>query len=54
MDKKNLAFGRTNFILLALSMIVIIIGFILMVSTGSDEHAFNPEIIQSTLYHRVL
>lgn len=47
MDKKNLAFGRTNFILLALSMVIVIIGFILMGSTGSDEHSFNPDIFSA-------
>lgn len=47
MDKKNLAFGRVNFILLAISMVVVIIGFILMGSTGSDENVFNPEIFNT-------
>lgn len=30
MDKKNFAFDKTNFILLAAGMVVIIIGFLLM------------------------
>ncbi len=47
MDKRNLAFGRVNFILLAVSMIIIIVGFILMGSKGSDETAFNPEIFNT-------
>ncbi len=44
MDKKNLALGRTNFILIAAGIIIVIIGFILMSGSGSTETTFNPEI----------
>lgn len=44
MDKKNLAFGKTNFILLAAGMLTVIIGFILMAGSGSTETTFNPDI----------
>lgn len=44
MDKRNFAFDRTNFILLAVGMAVIIIGFILMSGSGSTETTFNPDI----------
>lgn len=47
MDKKNLAFDKMNFILLAVGMAVVIIGFILMSGGGSDEHAFAPEIFST-------
>ena len=47
MDKRNLAFGRTNFILLAVSMVVVIIGFILMSGSGSDGTAFNTDIFST-------
>lgn len=40
MDKKSFAFDKTNFILLAIGMIVIIIGFLLMSGPGSTETAF--------------
>ena len=43
MDKKNFAFGRMNYILLAIGMAVIILGFILMSGSGSSESAFAPE-----------
>ena len=43
MDKKNLAFDKVNFILLAIGMAVVILGFILMSGSGSTEQAFNPE-----------
>lgn len=44
MDKKDFAFGRMNYILLAIGMAVIILGFILMSGSGSSETAFDPEI----------
>lgn len=44
MDKKNLAFGKTNFILIAAGMLIVVIGFILMSGPGSTETAFNPDI----------
>ena len=44
MDKKSFAFDKTNFILLAIGMIVIIIGFLLMSGLGSTETAFEPDI----------
>ncbi|EFC75034.1 hypothetical protein HMPREF0649_02016 [Segatella buccae D17] len=47
MDKKNLAFGKTNFILLAVGMLVIIIGFVLMGGSGSTETTFNPDIFST-------
>ena len=47
MDKKNYAFGRTNYILLAIGMAVIILGFILMSGSGSSESAFAPEIFSA-------
>lgn len=47
MDKKNFAFGRMNFILLAVGIIIVIIGFILMGGSGSSESAFNPDIFSA-------
>ena len=44
MENRNFAFGKTNYILLAIGMAVIIIGFILMSGTGSSEAAFNVDI----------
>ena len=42
--KKDFAFGKTNYILLAIGMAIIVIGFILMSGSGSNEEMFNPEI----------
>lgn len=47
MDKKNFAFGRMNYILLAIGMAVIILGFILMSGSGSSETSFAPEIFSA-------
>ncbi|MCI6161322.1 MAG: DUF3098 domain-containing protein [Prevotellaceae bacterium] len=47
MDKRNFAFDRMNFILLAVGMAVVILGFVLMSGGGSDEKVFNPEIFSA-------
>lgn len=44
MDKRNYAFGRTNFIMLAIGMCIVIIGFILMGCAPSTTDRFNPEV----------
>ena len=44
MDKRNFAFGKFNFILLAVGMLVVNIGFILMSGPGSTESSFNADI----------
>ena len=46
-DKRNLAFGKTNFILLAISAIIVVIGFILMSGPGSTVEKYNPDIFGS-------
>lgn len=43
-DKQKFAFGKANFILLAIGMAVIIIGFLLMTGPSSSETAFQPDI----------
>ncbi len=44
MDKKRFAFEKANFILLAVGMAIIIIGFLLMMGPGSTEGYFEPDI----------
>lgn len=44
MDKRNLAFDKTNFILLLTGMVLVILGFILMGGSGTTETEFNPDI----------
>jgi len=47
MDKRDLAFSKTNFICLAAGMLTVIIGFILMSGSGSTETTFNPDIFST-------
>ena len=42
--KDNFAFGKINYILLIVGMLVVIAGFILMSGSGTTEAAFNPDI----------
>ena len=40
----NFAFDKKNYLLLAIGMLIIIVGFILMSGSGSSEGVFNPDI----------
>lgn len=44
---ESFAFGRMNYILLAVGMAIVIIGFILMSGSGSNENTFDPEIFSA-------
>lgn len=44
MDKRNFAFDKVNFILLAVGMAIVIIGFVLMSGSGSSDTVYNPDI----------
>ena len=44
MDKRNFAFDKTNFILLA---VVVIIGFVLMSGGESTDKAYDPSIFSA-------
>ena len=44
MDEKNFAFGRMNYVLLAVGAILVIAGFLLMSGGSSTEAAYNPDI----------
>ncbi|MDO4756990.1 MAG: DUF3098 domain-containing protein [Parabacteroides sp.] len=44
MDKQKFAFDKANFILLAVGMAIIILGFLLMTGPGSTEGYFEPDI----------
>lgn len=39
-----MTFNKTNYIILAVSMAIIVIGFILMAGSGSTETTFNEDI----------
>lgn len=44
MEKKHFTFDKINFILLAIGMAIVIIGFLLMSGPGSTEGYFEPDI----------
>ena len=47
MESKNFAFGRMNYILLAVGMAVVVIGFLLMSGSGSSETNYAPDIFSA-------
>ena len=48
MDNKNFALGKENFILLAIAIIIIVIGFCLMSGGATtEETGFNPAIFNT-------
>ena len=47
MDKKDFAFSRMNYILLAAGMLVVVLGFILMSGDSSTTEAYNPDIFSA-------
>lgn len=44
MNKQNFAFGKWNYILLAIGAVAIILGFLLMMGPSSTETYFEPDI----------
>ena len=44
MDKKDFAFDKVNYLLLAVGMIIVVIGFLLMTGPASTDTAFEPDI----------
>lgn len=43
-NKQKFAFDKTNFILLAVGMVVVIVGFLLMTGPSSTQTTFEPDI----------
>lgn len=41
-------FGKINYILLIVGVVLVVAGFILMSGSGTTEVAFNPEIFNTT------
>ena len=46
-DKKNFAFDKMNYILLAAGMAVVIIGFLLMTGPASSATTYEPDIFSA-------
>ena len=47
MDKKDFAFDKMNYILLAVGMLIVVIGFLLMTGPASTETTFEPDIFSA-------
>ena len=47
MDKRDFAFGRLNYVMLAVGMAVVIIGFLLMSGSGSTDMNYDPDIFNA-------
>ena len=47
MDKKDFAFDKVNYILLAIGMAVVVIGFLLMSGSGSTDTNYDPDIFST-------
>ena len=47
LEKRDFAFDKVNYILLAVGMAVVVVGFMLMSGDGSTEHADNPDIFSA-------
>ena len=47
MEKRDLAFGKANYVLLAIGMVVVVVGFLLMSGSGSTETAYDPDIFSA-------
>ncbi len=47
-ESRQFAFGKMNFILIGISMLIVVIGFLLMTGGSSTEQAFNPDIFSTT------
>jgi uncharacterized membrane protein len=45
-DKKNFRIGKTNLVLIAVGLLIIIVGFLLMLGAPSSE-TYNPDIFST-------
>lgn len=46
--KNNFAFGKVNFIMIGVSMVIVVIGFLMMIGASSTEGNFNQEIFSAS------
>ena len=47
MNKRDFAFDKVNFILLAAGMLIVVIGFLLMTGPASSADAYEPDIFSA-------
>lgn len=46
-EKPQFALGKQNYLLIALSVVLIAVGFILMMGSGSTQETYNPDIFST-------
>ena len=46
-SNNDFAFSKINFILIGISMLVVVLGFVLMLGPSSTEKAFQPDIFST-------
>ncbi len=46
-NKQTFALGKMNYLFIALSFILIVIGFVLMMGSGSTDEVYNPDIFST-------
>ncbi|MBO7318222.1 MAG: DUF3098 domain-containing protein [Bacteroidales bacterium] len=44
---KEFALGKKNYLFIAVSFILIVLGFVLMMGSGSTDEAYNPDIFST-------
>lgn len=44
LEKDNFAFGKINFIMIGISMLIVVVGFIMMTGASSDAAHFDEAI----------
>ena len=47
MNKRDFAFDKVNFILLAVGMAIVVIGFLLLTGPGSSDTVYEPDIFSA-------
>lgn len=47
MHNKNFAFGKVNFIMIGISMLIVVIGFVMMTGASSSDVKFDEQIFSS-------
>ena len=47
MNKRDFAFDKVNFILLAVGMLIVVIGFLLMTGPGSSDTVYESDIFSA-------
>lgn len=46
-SKSQLALGKQNYVLIGISFLLVVIGFVLMMGSGTTDTAYNPDIFST-------